>query len=343
MRIVLAHPGPQFSVHDLYVGWTEAFREMDVKVIPFNLDDRLSFYDSTYFNVSEGQFKKATTAEQSVEFAVNGLNATLYKTVPDVLMVISGFLIPAELLDHARRHGTKVVLVHTEQPYETTREAGLAQHADINLVNDPINIDRFPAGTYYQPHCYRSQLHHPGMTDPELASDLTFVGTGFESRIALFEAMCELGLTDYDVALAGNWQRLGEDSPLLKFLAHDLQECLDNTSASLLYRAAKVGLNLYRREHDEGDNATGWAIGPREVEMAACGLPFLRDPRGEGDELFPHHLQFTSAAEAVDGLRWWLDHPNERAAAAMAARAAVKDRTFTQAAVRLLQHIEKGN
>lgn len=341
--MVVAHPGPAFSVHDLFIGWTEALRGLDVTVIPFNLDDRLSFYDSTFFNVAEGQFKKATTAEQSVELAINGLYATLYKTVPDVLLVISGFMVPAALLEHARRYGTKVVLVHTEQPYETGREAALAEHADLNLVNDPVHLDRFPAGTYYQPHCYRPELHRPGTPDPDLTADLAFVGTGFESRIAFFEAMVDAGLAEHDVLLGGNWQRTEEDSPLRKFLAHDAAECLDNFATALVYRSATVGLNLYRREHDDGDDAQGWALGPREVEMAGCGMPFLRDPRGEGDELFPEHLRFTTPGEAVEGLRWWLDHPNVREHAAQAARAAVADRTFTQAAVRLLQHIERGN
>lgn len=328
-------------MHDLYVGWMEAFRELDVKVIPFNTDERLQFYDGAYFNTAKGQFKKALTQEQSVEMAMNGLNATLFKVVPDVLMVISGFLIPAEILDHARRYGTKVVVVHTEEPYEHAREVELAQHADINLINDPVNLADFPAGTYYQPHCYRPAIHRPGQVDPDLACDLAFVGTGFESRVALFEAMCELGLTDHDVALAGNWQRLAADSPLRKFLAHDPQECVDNSAATQLYRSAKVGINLYRREHDAGDDAAGWALGPREVEMAATGLAFLRDPRGEGDALFPHHLRFTTAAEALDRLRWWLQRPDLRETAARAGRAAVRDRTFTQAAVRLLRHIEK--
>lgn len=342
MRIVLAHPGPQFSVHDLFVGWSEALRAQGHKVVAFNLDERLSFYDSVYSNVAEGRFKKAITAEQAVEFAVNGLNAALYKVVPDVLIVISGFLIPPDLLDHARRYGTKVVLIHTEQPYETARETALAEHADINLLNDPVNIDRFPAGSYYQPHCYRPELHRPGPSDPDLTADLAFVGTGFASRISFFEDMVDAGLDDLDVLLGGNWQQTDPFSPLRKYLAHDVKECMDNASTAMVYRSAKVGLNLYRREHDEGDTADGWAIGPREVEMAATGMPFLRDSRGEGDELFPNHLRYTSPAEAVEHLRWWLAHPNEREAAATAARATVADRTFHQAAVRLLQHIERG-
>lgn len=341
MKIVIAHPGPGFSVHDVYEGWREALVGLGHQVIPFNMHDRLTFYDNAFFQIEEGRFRKAIDADTAIEMAVNGLNATLYKTVPDVLIVVSGFLVPPVLLDNVRRYPTKVVVLHTEQPYETTREVELAQHADINLLNDPVNLDRFPAGSYYQPHCYRPNLHYPGPSDPDLNADLAFVGTGFASRVAFFEAMCgSRGLDGLDVLLAGNWQQTGEDSPLRKYIAHDIKECLPNTSAAQIYRSGKVGLNLYRREHDADDTADGWAIGPREVEMAACGMPFLRDPRGEGDELFPQHLKFTTPGEAVEGLRWWLNNPDQREAAAQAARAAVADRTFTNAAKRLLSRID---
>jgi len=344
VRIVLAHPGPNFSVHDVFLGWAEGLRANGQVVIPYNLDDRLTLYSSVYFNVSEGKFRRALTNDQAIELAVNGLYSTLYKVVPDLLLVVSGFMIPAELLDHARRYGTTVVLLHTEQPYELTRELALAEHADINVLNDPVNLAKFPPGTYYQPHSYRPVIHHPGPAEADLAADLAFVGTGFASRIALFEAMADGGgLDGLDVLLAGNWQALAEDSVLHKYLGHPAGECLDNDQAARIYRSAKVGLNLYRREHDDADDAAGWAIGPREVEMAACGLPFLRDPRGEGDELFPDHLTFTGPGEATEALRWWLEHPTQRQQAADAARAAVADRTFTHAAGRLLEHVERRN
>lgn len=343
MRVLLAHPGPGFSVHDVYQGWAEGLRDNGAKVIPFNLHDRLTFYDNAFFNVEAGKFRKAIPGETAIELAVNGLYAALYKVRPEVLLVVSGFLVPTALLDLARAYGTKVAVIHTEEPYETTREAAYAEHADHNVVNDPANLDRFPAGSYYQPHCYRPAVHFPGNADQRLAADLAFVGTGFGSRTEFFEGMtADGGLEGLDVLLAGNWQALAADSPLRKYLAHDIAECLDNVAAAQVYRSATVGLNLYRREHEDGDHAEGWAIGPREVEMAACGLPFLRDPRGEGDALFPHHLRFHSAGEAAAQLRWWLNHPSQRERAASAALAAVTDRTFTHAAARLLQQIEKG-
>jgi hypothetical protein len=82
-------------------------------------------------------------------------------------------------------------------------------------------------------------------------------------------------------------------------------------------------------------------MGPREVEMAACGLPFLRDPLAEGDEVLPMLPTFESAGDASEKLRWWLDHPNERWRAGKLAREAVADRTFENAARGLLKRLEK--
>lgn len=339
MRFLVVHPGPEFSVHDLYVGWLEALRELGQQVLEFNLNDRLCLYDHSYIKVGESTFRKALTPDQVAELAVNGLYAALYRTHPDVLLVISGFLIPGDLLDLARRRGTRVVVVHTESPYEDERQIELAAHADLNLINDPINIDQFRAvaPTEYMPQAYRPSIHHPGPADPDLACDLAFVGTGFESRINFFEAM---NLDGLDVLLAGNWQRTAEDSPLRKHLAHDISECVDNTETARIYRSAAVGLNLYRREAEAAHLAAGWACGPREIEMAACGMFFLRDSRPEGDKLLGMLPTFTDPQDASEQLRWWLARPAEREKAAAQAREAVADHTFTAHAAALLRLLD---
>ncbi|MGH9252697.1 MAG: hypothetical protein ACRD0W_24750, partial [Acidimicrobiales bacterium] len=210
MRFVVAQPGPSWSVHDVYVGWCEALERLGQHVVRFNLDDRLAFYNNAVVEVdqpsSDGQaaFRKALDSDQAKELAVNTLAATLWKTRPDVLLVISGFFVPHEMLDHARRHGIRVIVAHTEEPYEIDRELELAAHADLNLLNDPTHIERFAqvAPTVYCPHAYRVGFHQPGEPDPTLAADLAFVGTGFGSRRWFLEHMDLDGL---DVLLAGNW------------------------------------------------------------------------------------------------------------------------------------------
>lgn len=339
MRVVVAHPGPSFSVHDVYVGWVDALRELGVHVIEYNLDHRLAFYDEALMPTEyQGRFRKALTPDQAVELATNGIYAALYKARPDVLFAVSGFFLPPDVYTRARVYGTRVVILHTESPYEDDRQMQLAALADVNLLNDPTNLERFAqvATTYYAPHAYRPDVHAPGPTSLP-PCDLAFVGTGYPSRIDFFERM---GLTGLDVRLGGNWQALTEESPLGQWLISAPTECLANEDAVALYRSARCGINFYRREARPGQDAAGWAMGPREVEMAASGLFFLRDARPEGDDVLSMLPRFATPEDAGEQLRWWLAHDDDRQAVADKARAAIAGRTFLNNAAGLLRLLE---
>lgn len=336
MRFLVAQPGPAFSVHDVYVGWVEALRAAGHQVVEFPFADVLTFYGEVFFQVTDDTFRRALDSDSATAMATDRLCAALYKVRPDVLLTISGFFLPHQLLDTARMYGTKVVVRHTECPYEDQRQIELAAHADLNLLSDPTNLERFKevAPSVYMPQAYRPALHKPGRPDPTLACDFAFVGTGYPSRCAFFEAMDLDGL---DVILGGNWQHCDEHSPLRRYVPHDIDECLDNEQTVAVYQSAKVGMNLYRREAETDEQIAGWAIGPREVEMAACELFFLRDPRPETDEVLGMLPAFTTPGEASDLLRWWLKRPDERQELARQAHAAVADRTFDQHAAQLLR------
>jgi spore maturation protein CgeB len=219
--------------------------------------------------------------------------------------------------------------------------------ADLNLLNDPANIhlyEELGVPVAYMPHAYRPAVHYPrkGPVDPELASDLVFIGTAFKSRIEFFES---LKLDGVDTLIAGNdWGKLPETSPLVPFIGTGLvdADCVHNTDAADLYRNAKMGINFYRREsEDEHKDDIAIAMGPREVEMSACQLPFLRDPRAEGDSVLSMLPRFTDADDASDQLNWWLSHDREREKAGRLAREAIQDRTFTNNARRLLKLLEQ--
>jgi spore maturation protein CgeB len=338
VRWLACQPGPRWSVKDVHDGWVEALRNAGETVLDYPLGNWLTFFGEALLPRSANEFFRAMTNEQAIEASADRLAAALWKTRPDVLLLTSGFFLPTPLLDTARRDGVKIVVICTEQPYELGRELDIASHSDVALLTDPTTIDRFRevCTAVHQPHCYRPTVHTPGPPVPELAADFAFVGTGYESRIRFLEAM---GLDGLDVLLAGNWAQLDEDSPLRGFVAGGLEDCLDNDKTLQVYRSAKVGINLYRREAETPELSAGWAVGPREVEMAAIGAFFLRDPRPEGDELFPSLPTFTSPGEAGELLRHYLANPAAREAAALKAREAVTDRTFDNAAARLLRLI----
>ena len=150
-----------------------------------------------------------------------------------------------------------------------------------------------------------------------------------------------MDLAGLNVRLSGLWMDLPEDSPLRDWTALESDDCIDNPETAAIYRRARTGINVYRTEAEDTHAGEGWACGPREIEMAACGLWFARDTRPESDELFPMLPAFTSPAEASDQIRWALAHPAERAEAAAKARAAVADRTFTEHARTLLRLLDR--
>lgn len=355
MRILVCHPGPDFSVADVYAGWIEALQGLGCEVVGYNLNDRLIFYSCALIDTGETDetghplVRQAMSQEEAYGLALQGLSHACYTFWPDLILFISGFFLTAATFQLLRMRRHKIVLLHTESPYQDEEQAMRGELADLNLLNDPLNLERFrqlgPAE--YMPHAYRPAVHHPRPAgtpaNPELTADLTFIGTAFKSRIEFFEAMNLAGL---DVIIGGSdWGNIDPASPLAPFVGSGLgnPDCVDNPQTAELYRHARAGINFYRRETRAEENWDGRAIamGPREVEMAACGLFFLRDPRPEGDKVLRMLPTFASPAEASDELRWWLAHDERRRETARLARVAIANRTFTANARRLLELAER--
>jgi spore maturation protein CgeB len=336
VRALVVQPGPFFSVADVHDGWVAALRQLGVEVVDFNFHDRLMFYAEARFDRGDEQFHKLTDME-AVMLASKGIEAACYEVWPDVVVVVSGFFVPPASLELIRMRGTKIVIIHTEAPYEDDRQLRRAGLADLNLLNDPTNLDQFQqiAPTYYQAHCYDPAKHFPRDPDPDLACDFSFVGTGYPSRVEFLEKVDWDGL---DVRLAGNWQKLAEDSILRPWVQHPLAQCCPNDETVRLYTSSKCSANLYRKEADAGHNQ-GWSCGPREIELAACGVPFVREARGESDALFPFLPSVSSPEEFGDAVRWLCADEARRHDLGARARAAVADRTFVASAARLLAEL----
>jgi spore maturation protein CgeB len=348
MRWLIGHPGPHFSVHDLYEGWTEALRGLGEDVWTFNLGDRITFYDAAHIQagVTDEQgrpaMRKALDRAVALETAAHEILRGAFLAWPDVVLLISAFWYPPYLLDAMRGRGMKVVLLHTESPYQDGEQLERAAHADINLLNDPVSIAAYEAlgvPAAYMPHAFRPSVHYPAPPGAAQKHDLAFVGTGFPSRIRFFEQM---DLTGLDVHLAGMWMGLPPGSPLRDWTATTAPDCVDNDDTAGIYRQARTGINLYRREGEDTWTGDAWAMGPREVELAACGLWFARDSRPESDKTFPMLPSFSSAEEAGEQIRWALAHPDERTEAAAKAQAAIAGRTFENNARALMRMISKG-
>lgn len=340
MRAVVIHPGPNFSVADVNNGVVSGLRANGVDTIGVNFDDYLSFFVQAHIE-KDGEYVRAMEYEAAVRCAaVACIEAACYEFWPDLVVIVSGFFVPPEKYGLLRERGHKVVLWCTESPYEDERQMWMAASADVVIVNDPTNIDEFREhnpNTFYIPHGYNPKIHYPGPVRPWLRSDFCFVGTGYPSRIELLEKVDWAGLDP--VIIAGNWTQVGDDSPLLPLLLSERGECIDNADAAHLYRSTACSANLYRKEAMRDDDIDGWAMGPREVELAACETFFAREPRGESDGLLPMLPTFDTAAELGDIARWAKQYPDNAKAAAVKAHAAVAERTFDNHTAQLLRYI----
>jgi spore maturation protein CgeB len=341
MRVLLIRPGPAFSVQDVALGWRDGLTEIGCEVADFNLDDRLDFYATAHVPREGGEFRNAFAYKDAARMASRGIYEACYTFWPDIVLIVSGFFVDPEVIQTVRSHGHKVVQLFTESPYEDDNQTRQAERVDLALVNDPTNLDKFRVHnpeTYYLPHAYDPKKHHPGPVDPDKACDFAFVGTGFPSRIQFLESIDWTGIA---VKLGGNWKELDESSPLAPMVAHRRDWCISNEEAADLYRSCKSSLNLYRREANTDGLELGWSMGPREIELAACGAFFLRDPRPEGDDLFPMLPTFSSSEEVRPLLDWWLSHDKAREEAARRARAAIEQYTFRSRAEWLVNHLNR--
>jgi hypothetical protein len=338
MRILLVHPGPEFSVADVYSGYAEAFAALGHEVRGFELNDRLAFYTNVEID------GRHYDTEQAIQMVNKHLEAKCYEFMPDVVIVISGFFINQFTWDLWKHRPHQIVALYTESPYEDDKQLAVAEAAmpDLVVVNDPINLDKYRQRglrTFYVPHSYRPERHRPDNEAPTLW-DFAFVGTGYPSRVEFFEQVNWDGLS---VALGGHWAHLDIESRLRSFLVHHVEECLDNEQASRIYQRSRVSANLYRAgrgygtiEANKPHLAEGWAMGPREVELAATGTFFARESRGESDLLFPMLPIINEPKELESIIRWAINNDDQRTEAANKARAAIADRTFNNHARRIL-------
>lgn len=338
MRALIVDPGPNFSVQDVADGWESGLKSHGVEVQRFDTGGAMTYHERALQgmgveNTSDGQL--------AARMAASDLEAMTYRWWPDLILIVSSFFVPKETYRIWRSRGHKIVTVCTESPYEDDTQIKLGHWCDVLLTNDPQNLERFreinPA-SFYTPHAFDPAIHSRRPAQEQYRSDAVFVGTGYRSRIEFLESCNWDGI---DLALAGNWGELQPDSPLRKYLAiDDARICCENKDETVeLYSSTQVAFNIYRTEAQHPDLAQGWAMGPREVELAACETFYLTQARGENRAVLPMIPTFTDAADLSEKIRYWLPRESERAQIAADAHGAIADRTFANHAGQLLARL----
>ena len=339
LRFFVVKPGPKFSTEDVANGWIKALRHLGHDVYDWDLGQRLQFFQDGF----EALRPTPPDGERQYSLQDVAINATamlqgaIWEYDPDVILIMTGLYSPPSFYEIARRNGHKTVLFVTESPYEDDRQIPQSRFVDMVVINDTKNLDLFAEQTkaVYYGHGFDPDIHKPGLPDPDLISEFCFVGHCFPERVEFFE---QVDWHDINASFAGNWIGTKTDSVIRDMLIHPVTDCILNPDAVRLYQSSLISANIYRRQNTfEYD---GHSCGPREIELAATGIFFLRESRPESDALFPMLPTFDSPKDFETKLRWWLAHPDERQKAADEAREAVQHRNFTVLAEQFLSDLE---
>jgi spore maturation protein CgeB len=225
--------------------------------------------------------------------------------------------------------------VLTESPYDDGPQEEWTDAAKLSALGSSPNItvftnDRFSAeknGWHLLAPAYDPAIHKPLPRNPELASDVLIIGTGWTERQMFLEAVDWSGI---DFQIYGVWPRLGEspDSPIYKFYRPLV---VNNEHAVEMYSSAKICLNFHRA------SLVAKTPGPRVFELAACGAFQLSDPRPDMESIFDGSVPtFRNPAELGYMVRRYLNDPDARGYLSNLARERGRDETFDRRAADMI-------
>ena len=310
MRILLAWAAAPFSVRDVTTGLRGALIRAGHDVRDYRLDNRLELMTRSFPDHLQQGHEICRMATENV------LAEATYHDA-DLVLVTSGLSFHEVGLWLLDKYCIPTAVVLTESPYQDA-----AQHAWVDAyprltVFTQERTSAAKHGWRYLPAAYDPTVHLPVDPDPDEACDVLFVGTGWPERQTLFEGVDWTGIK---LRLRGLFPGMTEESQLRSSY---VEGCVANRYLPRVYAACKVALNPYRQD------ASAESMNPRAYELAACGVFQVSDARAEGVELFGSSVPTYRTSEELEVLiRYYLDHPAERRAKAMAAKALVQGQTF---------------
>lgn len=345
MRLLVVHPGAGYSTADIYNGLVPALESAGVEVKPYDLESRLivAKHELRWYSKASG---KAHNDADVVYGASRDVIERALRWNVDGVLVVSGMFLHPDLLILLRRAGLRTAILLTESPYDDGHQMRITPLADVVWTNERSSVERLASvnpRTTYLPPAFDPQSHFPpsgmvtGLPD---GHDVLFIGSYFEERQKLLESVDWSGI---DLGLYGQWRPLGSRSKLRQHLRGGTT---DNTVAAALYRRAKIGLNLYRESVGWGRGADrvtqAESLNPRALELAACGTFQISNYRPEVAEVFGDAVPtFKTAEELGQLVRYFLQHPDERADKARRAMEAVRGHTFAAMAATILTDLDR--
>jgi len=350
--------GASFSTKDVEEGYLRALRaqpQVDVKY--YSLEARLGLARDWLYKLWRARGKPPDQRPSWPDVVYRGsIEAFEMALRFDVhwVVVISGMYFHPDVLELMRRARLRTGVLLTESPYEDDAQARVAALVDLVWTTERTSVDRLRLEVYdnqrrtwgnretrYVRHAYDPERHTPAVDiDASVpAHDVVFVGTGFEERI---EQLAAVDWDGIDLGLYGNWTLLGSRHKLRRYVRGGP---ISNETTAMLYRRAKIGLNLHRSSQGYGRGVAhirgAQSINPRAYELAACGVFQIADHRDELTETFGNTVPTFVPTRLEDVVRaYLLDSPSRRYAAKQA-RERIKTHTFAARAAQLIADLDE--
>lgn len=341
LKLLVVHPGADWSTADVFNGYADAFRSLGHTVGTFNLHVRIARAGEwLQWNWRKaGKPAERPNEADTLYLAGSDLIAASLRGDVDWVVVYTGAYLHPDLLVMLKRAGRRIAMILTESPHEDDAQERVIPLADVVWTNERASVNRLRRANpnvLYLPTSYDPLRHYPGLTIADAQADVeqhdvVFVGTGFQERLDVLAAVDWNGI---DLGLYGSYELMGSRSRLRQYVR---QGPINNVLTAILYRRAKIGLNLYRRSISYGRAAIrlppGESLNPRAVELAACGVFTISDRRAESAEVFGDLVPtFETPDELAALVRGWLADERARKANAGLLPARVATWTFRRRA-----------
>lgn len=336
MRILFVWTAAEFSVQDVARGYRLALAAQGHEMFDYRLSRRIMYHSRAVGS------PRCEDIELVARLASENVLLEAIKHQVDLVVVISALHFHPDGIWFLARCKIPTVVIFTESPYFDERQSDFANVYPEMLVatNDRASARRY--GWLYLRPSYDPDIHKPVDPDPEEACDVLMIGTGWEERVRLLEAVDWTGI---HLRLLGFWTHCGfisETSPLCPFI---VEKSVSNLEAPRYYASAKICLNSHRA------NDKAESVNPRVVEVAACGAFQLSDARAEMSEIFQWNGEWKPTTQVIPTfhdaeslerqIRGYLTDDALRRVHADRARACVQGQTFTDRASILMTEFER--
>lgn len=323
---------------------TQALRSMGHVVEEF---DAPAFYSA--FSGLQALHVTANRLEQLessfLQVISQAISAKVETFEPDLVLALAQAPMSRTLLRRLKREGIPTAMWFVEDHKIFTYWRAFASLYDIFAIiqREPFMQELEQVGqphVLYLPMAALPEFHTPlelsAVEQRKYGSDIGFLGAGYPNRRMAFRALAH---RDFKI-----WGTEWDGESLL---AHNVQWGGARISAAdsvKIYNATRININLHSSIQARELVPQGDFVNPRTFELAAMNAFQLVDARTCLPELFAADelATFTSAAELLEKIDYFLERPQERAAFAARARARVlREHTYQHRMQSLLDFVRE--